>query len=653
MGAHTVKVGGFFKRDDVSDFDQQQFTTPLLFAEKDLAIQGASADGVNGCTLPGGCPAVTNGTFQNGGVFEAYGSDKVLLNPSAGNQPVSVYNLGVYIEDDWKPLPNLQINVGIRFERDSRPYSVQNNFVRTLGDFADVSNYADTVNDPYDSFISPGHGSAFVNYSSFMPEPRFGFTWSPAGSGSKTVLRGGFGMFTDIFPGVISDSLFGNYPFALSTGTIPDNAFLYGRLASGGYATGVSPTQPVTTNLIDPFLPDSSVAEIQNTGAIYKNGFGNSYAQLGGSSPCPACVGLNAGISQPSFTNVNNQIHYPTYQEWSLQVQHQINNATSFMVGYVGNHGYHEPIQNANLNAYDGAFAGLPTSPTLGGFRNFNQIETTGSSNYNGLVTSIVNRSRYLTLQFNYTYSHTLDEISNGGLSPFSFGSGVISQQLNPFNLSNNYGNADYDSRHVINGSYVWTLPYWGGPRIMTDGWQITGTAFFNSGYPFTLMDSAATPYAFGENYNTNLPATIDGPISHRCGKSGAVGNSTGTPCAALLGGYNAAGGYTLLNGTTLSPATSFGNQERNQFVGPRYFDTDLAVNKAFKLPWEGVSVKLGAQFFNILNHPNFSNPGADVNATGFGTIGSMANPPTSIFGAFLGGDAAPRLIQFKGSINF
>ena len=613
-GAHTLKVGGFFKRDDVSDFDMQQFTTPLLLAEKNFY-----------------------GTFQNGGVLEEL-FNRQLLNPAAGNQPVALYALGLYVEDNWKPLPNFQLNAGIRFERDGVPASQQNNFVRLNGDFFNVASSVNTVTEPFSSFITAGHHSAFVHYTSVMPEPRIGFTFSPKAD-SNTVVRGGFGIFTDIFPGVIADNLFGNYPFSINVSTFADSNYICG-LPSMPCGKGFT-AQPVTTNLVQPNLPDSAASMAKNTGAIYSGAFNSSYASVAGSSPCPACTGLNSGIAPPNFTNAGTHIHYPTYEEWSLQVQHQFAKGTSVMVGYVGNHGYHEPVQNTGANAYAlHSFAGLPAAAPAGGLGTVNEIYSPGSSNYNGFEASVQHRTKYLTAQLNYTWSHALDEVSNGGISPFGFGTGLVANQIDPYNLRYNYGNADYDSRHVINGNYLITVPYWGGPKLATDGWQLSGTVFFNTGYPFSVMDSATAPIANGWNYNSvvaGIPAQVSGESGHRCGKSGA----SGTVCHGLAS-------------ATVMPATGFFQQGRNQFLGPHYFDTDFAVTKTIPIPhWEGATFKVGAQFYNILNHPNFSQPSADANAVGFGTITSMANPPTSIFGSFLGGDAAPRIIQFKGAISF
>jgi len=559
-GKVTWKFGGFFKRDDVSDFDMQQFTTPLMLAEKGYF-----------------------GTFQNGGVFEEY-FNRYFLNPAAGDQPVGISVLGTYAEADWKPTPTFQLNLGVRYERDFEPTSEQGNFVRLDQDFFDLANNRSTVTTNYAGLITTGHQAAFVNYTPFEIEPRIGFTWSPK-EGSSTVVRGGFGMFTDVFPGVIADNLFGNYPLTINVSTFPDGNFQ-------GIGGKKAPNTYVTTNLMEPGLADSANTMAANTAANYKNGFHSNYATLGGESVCPMCVGANAGMAPPNFTNAANNIHYPTYEEYSLQVEHQFTKSLSLNVGYVGNHGTHEPVQNVASNAYDANFRGLPTSAPAPGFGYVNQIYTEGMSNYNGMTVSVIHRSHILTLQGNYSWSHTLDDVSNGGINPFSFATGNISQQIDPYNLKYNYGNADYDSRNVINGNYLIQVPHWGGPRLLVDGWTLSGTFFYNSGYPFTVVDSAASPYADGEYYPDNtLPAAIaPGSVTNRCQMDKAA---PGSPCTAFASGQFAA-------------ATSFGTQERNQFLGPHYFDTDFGIFKTFPLGFESSTFKIGAQFFNVLNHPNF-----------------------------------------------
>jgi hypothetical protein len=385
---------------------------------------------------------------------------------------------------------------------------------------------------------------------------------------------------------------------------------------------------------------------------------------------------------QPNLVTAAPTIKYPTYEEWNLAMERQLNRNTALSVMYVGNHGYHEPVVNSGANGFQGGnangqlFAGFPTTyPTAPPNSAFGAVTLDyagATSNYNGLITTITHRERYLTLQLNYAYSHSLDEISNGGF--LGFGGNAIAP-INPYNLSQNYGNSDYDTRHYVSGSYVFTIPYYGGPHILSDQWEIAGTVFHNTGYPFSFTDSigslapvtpangggcpaisAASPlvpipncYNFVNNATDALAAQVGKNFNTHCGGAGAAVGGSGGPCSFAAPGTNTLG---LAN---FNYATGFGQQARNQIYGSSYTDTDLDITKGFKIPgWESASVKVGAQFFNLFNHPNFGQPYHDTaNGSSIGTIPGLQNTPTSILGAFLGGDASPRLIQFKASFVF
>jgi hypothetical protein len=156
----------------------------------------------------------------------------------------------------------------------------------------------------------------------------------------------------------------------------------------------------------------------------------------------------------------------------------------------------------------------------------------------------------------------------------------------------------------------------------VVDGNQTANLAAFN--YGGALSGTGA--FVFG-NYLGGAPSS--------CSSS-----AVSTPCLTTA----------LFSPTT----TAFGAQRRNQFYGPKYFDTDLTVMKNFTIPhWERAKFGVGAQFFNLFNHPNFDQPVGDISNPNFGSIISTVNTPTSILGSFLGGDASPRLIQFKGTLTF
>ncbi len=254
-----------------------------------------------------------------------------------------------------------------------------------------------------------------------------------------------------------------------------------------------------------------------------------------------------------------------------------------------------------------------------------------------------------LQFGFYYTFSHALDEVSNAGYFPFDSDTAPsILNPQNPYNIRQyNYGNADYDARHYISANYVWDDIFRHifkkrGPNLLVADWTISGAMFFRTGQPFTVIDSAASGALVGNGFLGPIFATPVLPGYTSCGAAAA---NPGAPCLTI---------------DQFAPSTThpigFGNQTRNQYRGPRYFNTDMSITKSFKIPrWEGAKFGVGFQFFNILNHPNFDKPVNDI-AQGEGTFGnifSLVSSPTSIFGGFVGADASVRIIQLKAQFVF
>jgi hypothetical protein len=393
------------------------------------------------------------------------------------------------------------------------------------------------------------------------------------------------------------------------------------------------------------------------------------------------------GFSPPAMTLPDKTTHSPQYQRWSMQLQQGFGgDRTSITIGYFGHHGIHELIQNANANAYGfgslpGGLCGSPpvapcADPRFGAVTEF----ITGAvSNYNGMVASFQHRfTRWSQglFQVNYTYSHAFDEVSNGGFNSFT-NAGLIFPQ-DPKNLRGAYGPADYDVRHSFNANYVWELPAKAalrghGPESLTKGWQVSGTIFFRTGFPYTVIDVAqsgnlARKNSFGLIYS--VPA---GPLGSDpfCGEGAAVpfaphpcqppqvlADGTPNPQARFLQsgcetGFDKGnlGTYpSCINGSALS--VSFA-QGKNHFRGPSYFDTDLTIMKNTRIPgWENAGMGIGFQFFNLFNHPNFGFPDIFSSDQTFGQILGLEQPPTSILGA-IGNDVAPRMIQLKVQLQF
>ncbi|PYX52531.1 MAG: hypothetical protein DMG79_00455, partial [Acidobacteria bacterium] len=150
----------------------------------------------------------------------------------------------------------------------------------------------------------------------------------------------------------------------------------------------------------------------------------------------------------------------------------------------MGNKGYDEFINNAAENAYSSAipFDGLPSTKPDDHFGIVTLLNNKGISNYNGLTATANRRfTAGFTGTINYTWSHTIDEVSNGGILPYSSGDSFLNQ-INPASLrSLNYGNADYDVRHNISANYVWELPFksHGFLNKAVSGWVLSETFFW------------------------------------------------------------------------------------------------------------------------------------------------------------------------------
>jgi len=277
--------------------------------------------------------------------------------------------------------------------------------------------------------------------------------------------------------------------------------------------------------------------------------------------------------------------------------------------------------------------------------------------------------------QANYTYSHAFDEVSNGGLLPFTYGSSFYPQD--PKNLRGGYGSADYDVRHSLNANYVWEIPvkaalHGHGSDYLVKGWQVSGTIFARTGFPYTVFDFAMSNSLAHNNYFGLLYAVPVGALNSgtSCGKGAAIplapnpcqppqtlANGNSNPNAHFIQtgcetGFNS-GNLPGPQGPCKGPVVAF-VQGRNRFRGPNYFNTDFALMKNTRIPgWEKGMLGIGFQVFNLFNHPNFSLPDNSISDQTFGQIQFLEQPPTSILGAGLGGDVAPRMIQLKLQLQF
>ena len=558
------------------------------------------------------------------------------------NLPIRINNLGFYVQDEWRVKPTFSVTASLRLEHNSNPNCATNCFATFAGGYDQgLANEGEA----YNTVIQTGRSQALYKYQNLQWEPRISFAWQPFGSStssylkSNLVVRGGIGIFYDIFPGQIADNMAQNAP-------------LYNQFAILGEGfTG--PTGPCLTSYLSPNQAGNLSDCLTTANSQFNTAFAN---------------GGNTVNFTPNLVTAENKTEAPQYQKWSLEIQKGFGANDSLSVGYYGNHGIHTPVVNPSLNAYCNPAAGSPdpTDPTYNPcfgftsslptvipqdqFSSITLVETRGISNYNGLVASYRHRFSGMgggVVQVNYTWSHAFDEVSNGGFNSFS---GSTLAPEDPYNLRTNYGPSDYDVRHNLNANYVWQVPIrkalgGHGWAPLVDGWQLSGAVFFRTGLPYTISDSGfgalANNYYGGQMFadvvNTATPITCPNI------KASVFTASNLTPCRPYSD-FIASGSETTFGAQGL----------RNNFRGPNYFNTDFTVFKTTAIPhWERGKLGIGFQFFNLFNHPNFSFPNSDIASSGFGQTFSLVSPPTSILGSFLGGDASPRLIQLKANITF
>ncbi|MFZ0816454.1 MAG: carboxypeptidase-like regulatory domain-containing protein [Candidatus Sulfotelmatobacter sp.] len=616
-GAHTFKVGINFRRDDLTDFDAQSNTGGL----------------------------VTFGSmtsFVNGVVSSADGGNLTQNYTTNGDVRIGFYSLGLYFQDEVRVTPNLKLTLALRGDRNSNPICASNCFSRLNTPFTGLTH---DVNTPYNAIIDAGTHSAFPAVEKIALQPRFGFTWSPLGH-SSTVLRGGIGVFSDLYQGVLMDELISNAPL------------------SNGFTVSPASTSPIVGAPVAPGVTGSVAQLGTNSNSSFVSGFksGETLAQI---------LAGNQFFSPPNYTSIANQINNPKYLEWNFEIQQAIGSKMSLNIDYVGTHGYDNLIQNANLNAsYNSSNggtpfgtlpasfqsctltnncatnAGVPLSGTDARFGFVRELQSVGISNYDGLVTTFTRRfSHGFQGSVNWTYSHALDDLTstNPG-TPFNALYSVV-YQINPNCLRcENYSNSDSDARHNLTANYVWELPFKSQNKLLNEtagGWSVAGTFYAHSSLPWTPEVIQSNVLFQPNNPSIGVPlvpADTIGSVSTNCAVSGPGTIANPNSCVQQSQ-------FQEANPSDFGP-------RRNSFRGLGYFDTDLNVNKRFAVT-ERAQFEVGASFFNILNHPNFALPFPLSGVGGFGQMTSLAVQPTTPYGSFQGAGVEGRLVQIHGKIVF
>lgn len=548
----------------------------------------------------------TLGAFIHGGVDSTGSTTLTQSFVTKPNHPIMFGQLGFYAEDDWKARRDFSMSFALRLEHQNNVQCLDNCLTLPLQPFPTLTHSAAT---PYNQALVFNQKNVLPGLQSLEWQPRVGFAYNPSLFKETMVVRGGAGIFFDGLPGNIVESIVKNSPVKNTFKPSGDN------------------------------LAFSETSNLFNDAAALNTAFSNSITNGGTVASVKASLptALQKFFTPPGLYGPQNNFKLYQIYKWNLEVQKSFNNGmTTLSVNYMGNHGIHKPYTNAGYNAYSTKIAGLPTTAPDPRFGQVNYIASEGMSNYNGVVTTFMQRFRGGGLfTAGYTYGKSMDTITTG-LSSTTTGSsstGDIASSLDPYNPLSKYAPASSDIRNYLTLNYVYKVPF---KNPFYGGWQVSGAAFLYSGLPFSVFDSSTTSgisgsAASGGFYGGTVLAGYDYSGEKACSRPY-------TPCLA------SSQFSSITNISSTGP--------RNGFRGPDYISTDIAITKTIPIHFEGGEFSFGAQAFNVLNHPNFSRPVLSATSNKFfGQITSAVNP-SGVFSG-VGGDDSPRIIQLKTKLTF
>jgi outer membrane receptor protein involved in Fe transport len=468
----------------------------------------------------------------------------------------------IYLQDSYRWSSRVTLNLGLRYDYYGLIQEKHGNFTN--------------FNPLTGADILVGQGRLYQpDYNNVAP--RVSIAWDVTGH-QKTVLRAGFGIFYDAY----SQDMF--------EGHLPFNSFYDPGPAYSGHAP-----HPISVAGTSGFA--------LGTGPVF--------------GTFPSLMSDRFGVDQNFRT--------PYMENYNLNLQQQINRKMTLQVSYVGSQG-HKLLRFRDLNqptlamiqAYDYHDNGCCTPGIFtGGGVYYNFEEASGNSTYNSLQTSLrIDNWHGLTSTFNYTWSHSIDDSSDGEDYVPNAAQPDNSQAANRFNR----GNSNFDVRNRIAWNFIYEIPNSADSRfkIIRNGWGLNGIVTVQAGQPFHLN------YNFEDDYNGTgeffARPDVVGPIVYRQNDPNNFLQLTSFSVPCTFDGLgNAATNCALINPATGATCTTiavptcinsmhFGSEGRNSLLGPHFRQFDFSIYKKTPIG-EHINMELRFEAYNLFNHPNFANP--------------------------------------------
>jgi len=545
--------------------------------------------------------------------------ESIDANPATGGAPLTQRyfrsdDTAAYLQDDWKVMPNLTLNMGVRWEY-----------------FTPLRNKGFEINYPVLgpagqelSGITLQPRNHLWNASPHNFAPKFGFAYQPPLLNNKMVLRGG----AAIAYNHLDVSLFEN---ALEDG--PGVASFGLCCASNSGSAGIEYEMGTTTSPSSfPFNPALALGVNPATG--FPCEFGSTAGNCVSNAESYEVYGASSNIKQPVSLL------------YSLETQYQLPSNMVATIGYTGSVGYdYARLVNQNF-IHSQCF---PATVNCSGTTAVSPVyaayfaQTDSHQSYNALNLGLTRHAaNSLTLAAYYTYSKSLDQVSNGDLPDAS------GNQTDPANNQSEWGPSDYDVRHRITVTGVYELPHVHSSNAFVqaaaNGWQINGILTYHTAFPWT-------PVTYNLQTSPLVPgANVVGPTRPLAYFGGAGDSCSNSAFQTQMGSNFPKGGPAYFDTT---PPTSENAPNyvpgigRNSFRGPCFFDTDLSFAKQITLDRFDHHSVLRFQvnafnLFNVLQLQPITN----------GNANPGANIQSATFGQAQGADAG-RVLEFVARIQF
>ena len=501
------------------------------------------------------------------------------------NYQVSSRNWEFYGQDTFQVTSKLTLNYGMRYTYQS-PWAVRDNRVTYLdlkNEKLAIPENSNTLTPPplaipsllsaypFETTQQAGWSTSYSIPNKDNFGPRFGFAYRPF-SGTRTVIRGGYGIYYDF---------------------LRSNASAYTAIFNPPWRLGSTWSSQIPGKPSAPFLPDLT--------------FQNPFPSAGQSGP----------PSNPLLYMIGQNNQSPRVQQWNLTLEHQLGNNWMVRSTYIGAQTHHALYSRENINIPNVQQPNVPLQNQRP-FQPWGEIDDTytgGKVNFNQLQLELNKRfSSGFLVQVQYSYTRSMDNVPTTGGAQ------------NPNNNDGDYGNSDSIPRQVFVMNYLYDLPVGAGRTVnisnkilngVVGGWSASGITTYRTGAPLSL--------------SFTVPSSVVGWWG---GRPDAVSGGQ-IYSGQQSGSHDVIDGVQWFNPAAFAPPQEWqwGNAERNNIYGPGFWDWDIGLQKAFPVR-EKSRLQLRADLLDAFNHFNLGSPSSSAAAIPDTRDGGLPNPSAGkIFG--------------------